>query len=643
MNRWLSISTLAAAIVLFFGVNILASATLTRARLDLTQARLYTLSPGARAIAGSPAEPITLTLYYSGKTATRAGLGPLSTLAKRVEELLREYERASSGKVVVRVVDPEPFSEAEDRAVEAGLQSLGGQLGGESVFLGLVGTNSVDKQEVLPALVEQREPFLEYDISRMIHALADAPRRPVGLISWLPIDGMDANPLTGGRPVPAWQISSQLKELFDVKPLATNIGEIPADIGTLVVIHPKTVSDATQYALDQFVLRGGRMVLFVDPVCENDLPPGVPPMQAVQLPRSSSLPRLMRAWGVEMAEGKVAGDLRLGLSVNAGGGGAAAEPVTYVAWMRLGAEQRSSSDPLMGQLSEFILPSPGALSQAQGAGTDFIPLLFTTTSSSLIDAASVSMFPDPKRILADFRPGNTPLTLAARVTGPVATAFPDGPPGPVDGQEPVEPVKRAHLSQSAEPINVVVVADCDLLADRFWTQELSLGSVRLGQQKFSDNADLLIGAVDAFTGSSDLLSLRSRGTAARPFTRIDAMRKEAEQRFRAKEQELRERLRETELKIAEIQRARPDGRSMVILTPEQSAEIERFRADQVAIRTQLRDVQYDLRRDIEGMGTRIKAVNIAGVPVLVGVLAMGLAGYRAGRRRADRRSVGATN
>lgn len=641
MNRWLSISTLAAAIVLFLGVNILASATLTRARVDLTQGRLYTLSPGARAIARSPGEPITLTLYYSAKAATRAGLGPLSTFAKRIEELLREYERASGGKVVVRVVDPEPFSEAEDRAVAAGLQSLGGQLGGESVFLGLVGTNSVDKEEVLPALVEQREPFLEYDISKMIHALADAPRKPVGLMSWLPIEGMDANPLTGGRPVPAWQISTQLKELFDVKPLATNVAEIPAEIGTLVVIHPKSMSDATQYALDQFVLRGGRLVLFMDPICENDLPPGVPPMQAMQIPRSSSLPRLMKAWGVEMAEGQVAGDLKLGLSVNAGGG-AGATPVTYVAWMRLGAEQRSSSDPLVGQLSEFIVPSPGILSKVQGATTEFTPLLFTTEVSSRIDASNISMFPDPKKILADFKPGGTPLTLAARVTGPATTAFPDGQPKAGEGQEPIEPAKQPHRAQSAEPINVLVVADCDLLADRFWTQELSLGGLRLGQQKFSDNADLLIGAVDAFTGSGDLLTLRSRGAFTRPFTRVEAMRKEAEQRYRAKEQELRERLRETERKIAEIQRARPDGKSTVILTPEQSAEIEKFRTDQVAIRTQLREVQYDLRRDIEGLGTRIKALNIAGVPVLVGVFALGLAGYRAGRRRADRRSVGAT-
>lgn len=641
MHRWLSISTLAAAVVLFLGVNILASATLTRARVDLTQGKLYTLSPGARAIARSPGEPVTLTLYYSAKAATRAGLGPLSTFAKRIEELLREYERASAGKVVVRVVDPEPFSEAEDRAVAAGLQSLGGQLGGESVFLGLVGTNSVDKEEILPALVEQREPFLEYDVSKMIHALADAPRNPVGLISWLPIEGMDANPLTGGRPVPAWQISTQLKELFDVKPLATNVSEIPADIGTVVVIHPKAMPDATQYALDQFVLRGGRLVLFVDPICENDLPPGVPPMQAMQIPRSSSLPRLMKAWGVEMVEGQVAGDLKLGLPVNAGGGAGAA-PVTYVAWMRLGAEQRSSTDPLVGQLSEFIVPSPGILGKVQGATTEFTPLLFTTEVSSRIDASSVSMFPDPKKILADFKPGGTPLTLAARITGPAATAFPDGQPKAGEGQEPIEPVKQPHRVQSAEPINVLVVADCDLLVDRFWTQELSLGGLRLGQQKFSDNADLLIGAVDAFTGSGDLLTLRSRGSYSRAFTRVEAMRREAEQRYRAKEQELRERLRETERKIAEIQRARPDGKSTVILTPEQSAEIEKFRTDQVAIRAQLREVQYDLRRDIEGLGTRIKVLNIAGVPVLVGVFALGLAGYRAGRRRADRRSVGAT-
>lgn len=646
---WLPIGLLLATLVLFVAINIVGATVMRSARIDLTEGRLFTLSEGSRNIARSPGEPVRLMLYYTDRQA--GDLPGFKAYATRVKEVLAEYVNASGGKITLQTVNPEPFSEAEDRAVQAGLYGVPTGRAEDRFFFGLVGTNSVDRHEVIAFFDPTKEDFLEYDLSRLIYRLSDQPRKTVGLMTWLPIDGMPGNPLSGARGIPQWQIDAVLQDLFDIKPIPTNASVIPPGINLLIVIHPKTMSPETQYAIDQFVLRGGKLIAFVDPFCESDTPPGMNPMQAMGLPRSSDLPTLFAAWGVQMEPGKIAGDRTNAIRVSMGTQ-TRPEAVDYIAWMSLQRDGLNSTDPITGQLRSILVATSGILRQTDssltgGGGITFTPLITTSTASMALDAALVSVIPDPRRLLAEFTPGGIPLTLAARITGKVKSAFPGGPPSPTTQPDsptdaaPTPPAPGPHIAESAAPVDIVIVADCDMLADRFWVQEDRLGKVSLGFRKVADNGDFVVAAADNLTGSTDLMSLRARGSFARPFGRVRDLQAAARQAYAAKEEELQQRLRDTEAKIGEIQRQRPDGASAAILTPEQSAEIEKFRLQMVDTRKELRDVQHQLRSDIEQLGTRIKIINIALVPALLAVGAILLAGFRAARRRADRRSASA--
>lgn len=640
MNKsLLSIAGLVIAVVLFFALNIAAGTLFRGVRADLTEGKLYTPSEGSRNIARNLPEPVRLTMYYSDTIAN--DMPQFKPYATRVRETLAEYARASGGKINFEIVNPEPFSDAEDKAVAAGLVGIPTGRGTDRFYFGLVGVNSTDKQQVIPFFDPSKESFLEYDVTRLVYLLSDAPRKKVGVMTWLPLEGMEFNPM-GGRGVPPWQILTQIKELFDVQIIENSASRIPDDINVLMVVHPKGMSTQTQYAVDQFVLRGGRLMLFVDPNCEQDIPPGINPMQAMQIPKNSELPTLLAAWGVEMVPGKIAGDRDNAVKVGVGAQ-TRPETVDYIAWMNLGKEELNADDPVTGNLNTLIIASPGILRPTQGAATRFEPLVHTSTNSMEIDASSISAFPDPKGLLARFESGGKELTLAARVTGKFKSAFPDGPPPAApatpDAPPPAvdEAAKAAHLAEAREDNTIVVFADCDLLGDRFWVQEQRLfGQLSLGYSKISDNGDLVIGTLDNLGGSSDLQSLRARGRFARPFDRVRDIQKQAELQHARKEQELQQKLRDTEQKIAELQQKRPDGQATALLTPEQEKEIAGFRAQMIDTRKQLRDVQHQLRKDIEGLGSAVKFANMAIMPGLVALAALAMTFTRLGRRRQDR-------
>ncbi len=650
MNKGLvSILALLIAVVLFFAVNIASTAAVRGARIDLTEGHLYTLSPGALAIARKLPEPIRLTLYYSEKTAN--DVPQFKAYQSRVREMLTELERASGGKIKLDVVNPEPFSDAEDMAVQAGLVGVPTGRAGERFYFGLVGVNSTDQQQTIRFFDPSKENFLEYDVTRLVYLLSNPEKKTVGLMSWLPLAGMQSNPM-GGQGAPPWQIYAQMNDLFTVKSIENSAKEIPGDVNVLMVVHPKSMSRETQYAIDQFVMRGGRLLVFVDPLCDQDVPPGMNPMQAMNMPKSSELNTLLSAWGVEMDAGKIATDRDNALRVGVGSQGRP-EAVDYIAWMQLGKDARSDADPVTGSLNNpMILATAGVLRAAKGATTTFQPLVHTSKNSMEIEASKVSFIPDPKALLADFKSDGVELTLAARVTGKVKSAFPDGPPpasppAPTDPNKPSdkpasETAKAAHLAESKGPINVVVVADCDMLADRFWVQEQRLfGQVSLGYTKISDNGDFVTGALDNLGGSSDLMSLRARGSFARPFVTVEAIQRDAEQKYQQKAQDLQKTLHETEQKIASLQQKQPGGDSNLLLSPEQEAEVAKFRVQMVDTRKELRSVQHDLRKDIERMGTKLKLANMAIMPGAVAVAALGLSAFRIGRRKRDRMKPGA--
>lgn len=629
---------LALALALFIGANILATGTLRRARLDLTEQKLYTLSEGSKRIAAKLDEPVRLTMYYSEATSSDVP-AQFKSYAQRVKEVLRELQLASGGKLKVDLVSPEPFSETEDKAVADGIIGVPTGRSQDRFYFGLVGTNSTDKREVIPFFDPTKGELLEYNLTRMIHLLSATEKKAVGLLSYLPIEGVMNNPLMRGQNTPAWQITNQIKELFDIKTIAPDAAELPADVNVIMLVHPKGISEKMQYLLDQFVLKGGRLLVFVDPHCEADSPPGLNPMQTMNIPKNSDLKTLFSAWGIELTPERFAGDTDAALKVSMGSR-TRPESVTFVAWLGLTKDRGnlSSADSVTGGLQQVNVASSGALTKRLDSPITFEPLLQTGTSSMLLETSQLQFVPDPKKMLAEFVPnGKDTYTLAARISGKVKSAFPAGDPhkpAAPEGQPNDQP-QPGHIAESAEPINVIVVADCDMLQDQFWVQESRLGNFVLGYQKMADNGDFVVGALDNLGGSSDLISIRARGKFQRPFDRVEKIRKDAEQKFNEKRTELEGKRSKIEQEINDILRQSPTGQALM-LTPEMDQKLKDLRAAELQTRKDLREVKYQSEKDEKALASKLKVVNLAAMPLVIGLFAVGLSMYRVNRRRSSR-------
>ena len=626
------------------------------ARVDLTQDRLYTLSDGTKKLLDKLDGKATLQFFYS-ESQTRE-LPFLRNYARRVTELLEEYVLASNGKLRLEVIDPEPFSENEDKAAEYGLQAvpLGGP--GKEAYMGLVITNDEDdsKREVIGFLHPDKERFLEYDISKLVYSVVQKSRPKIGMVSTLQVNGgYDMMSRQSSGP---WMSISQLRQMYEVDDLGTAFDVIPEDINLLVVIHPKELTDRTRYAIDQYVVGGGHALIFVDPNAESDQAGGGMMggmMMGMGGDKSSSLPTLFKAWGIEMDKSKVLADGTLALSVGSPSG----RPVRHLGILGLNEQSFNGNDVITSMLNTVNVATAGAVIQLEGAHTDMEVLLHSTKNAMLMDASLFAMLFDPSSLYKDFKATGAEYPLGVRVTGMVKTAFPDGrPPEPepakaksdeaglkaeeeeeeeeelatevkVDEDE-TKPVKElpAHIAESMQPVNVIVVADTDLLTDRLWVQKNNF----FGQdivQPFANNGDLLINMVDNLMGNADLISIRSRGQFSRPFDKVSDLERQAEERFYQKEEELKQQLAETDAKLRQLQ-ATKDGEDALVLSPEQQAEVERFVQEKLKIRKQLRDVQHQLSKDIEKLGIQLKLINILAVPLLITLVALG---FRASRRR----------
>ncbi len=644
MSKALGLVSVVLLLALFLGLNITADRTLSGVRLDLTEGNLYTIQPATRRIARSPEEPVRLTFYYSKDLAR--GLPQLESFGRRVTELLEAIAAASDGKIELDIVNPEPFSEAEDEAVAEGItpQPISQT---DSLYFGLVATNSLDGREVIPLFRPQEERFLEYRIAQLIATLAEPDKPTLGLITGLQMTG-GFDPRTQ-RPTPEWTVLRELRATFEIETIPPTATELPGGIDALMIVHPKDLSEQLVYAIDQYILGGGGALIFVDPVAESEQVQQQMGMMMGQ-DRSSDLPALFDAWGVEYDRTLIAGDLDLACNVRAPG--PRPEAVPYVIWLDAGREQFDDDDPVTGNLTRINIASAGAIALAENAPASLTPLISTTEQSAMVPVASVQGFPDPKTLLNNFFPDGETRVLAARLAGTVPTAFPDGPPTPddddpempdapeTDGEDNASATvpPAGHLAESAGPINVVLVADTDLLEDGGWVREIRLGNALLGYDVLADNGAFAVNAAEQLSGNRDLLALRGRGSFERPFTLIERMQREAEAEFRAQEQTLEEEIEQTRQRISDLQMARTDtGVSALVLTPEQQAEVDELEKVLLEKRKELRQVQLDLRRDIETLETRLKIINTAGVPVLLCVLALSLGGYRGARRRADRR------
>ncbi|MHA1114326.1 MAG: GldG family protein, partial [Alphaproteobacteria bacterium] len=587
------------AAVLFVAVNVISDRLLPRASVDLTDEGLFTLSDGTRTILGEIEEPIILRLFFSADLGDAAP--QFRTYAVRVRELLDRYAQISGGMVRLQFLDPETFSEEEDQAVAFGLQGVPINQAGDAVYFGLAGTNTTGDTEVIVFLQPERERFLEYDLTRLVQTLANPRKAVVGLVrSTIPIDGQNPmQPQAAGEP---WVIFERISERFDLRDLGFQPTDIPDDIDVLVLLHPKNVSDAVRYAVDQFVLRGGRVLVFLDPHSEAD-PAGAGAGARFGGARSD-LPKLLGAWGVAYDPNKVAGDIRLARRVNVGEG--RLQVLDYPAWLILQGEYINRADVATADVANLNIQTAGVLSQAEGATTEFVPLVLTSDAAMAMDADLVrEVLPDFETMLRDYKPGGAPLVLAARIRGRVKSVFPDGPPtAPKDkkakdeGDDAAKPA-RAHLTESAEPANIVIVADTDLLNDRSWIQRQEFFGKRVALP-IAGNGGLVINLIDNLAGSNALIGLRGRGQSRRPFTKVEELEFEADQRYRAQEQALQTRLSEVRKQLSDLQTRREAG-GEVILSASQREAIDGFQADLLATRRQLREVQHALRQDIEAL------------------------------------------
>ena len=601
-------STLALLFAALIVAIVLSNTWVRGIRIDLTENNLYTLGEGTRAVLRDIDEPVNLYLFFSDE-ATQS-VPRLREYETRVREMLEEFVAyAPDGKLVLNVADPVPFSEEEDRAEQLGIQA--GDAGtGQSVYFGLAGTNSVGTTERIPVFDPRKEAFLEYDLARLVYKLAATDKPVVALLTSAPVTG-GFDPQTQ-QPTPAWVAVEQAQQLLEVRTLPASVLKIDDDVDVLWVVHPQNLDDTTLYAIDQFVMRGGRALIFVDPNAEAL---GGPDPTGLGFPTgsSSTLEPLFTAWGVNFDDGTIVADNRYGAQIARG--------VFHIGLLDLGVEVMRQDDPVTTGLSRVILGLAGHFELAEGATATLTPLLSSSADSQAMPADRFQFLPDPQELLKGFTPGGRQLVLAARLDGPLKSAFPDGAPTNADREAPVdEALAAAHIA-STENANLVLVGDVDIMSDRLWVQRQSF----LGQQllsAFSNNGDFVVNALDNLSGSAALVGLRSRATYTRPFTRVEELRRRADLAFRATEDRLEAELTQTEQRLGELQAARSDGGSSLIMSPEQQAEIQRFVDEQARIRRELRAVRRNLDADIEQLGTVLKIVNIALVPLLLTIAAL---------------------
>ncbi|HVV65644.1 MAG TPA: Gldg family protein [Rhizomicrobium sp.] len=598
---------IALAAVIFVAVNIAADSWFTTAKLDLTENGQFTLAQGTRNIIAGLKEPITLRFYYSKQAAS--DYAQTVAYAKRVRDLLEEYAALGHGKIVIEEIDPEPYTAAEDQATSQGLSGAPTD-NGDVVYFGLVGTNQIDGREVIPYFTPEREQYLEYDITSLIYRLANPKKPRLAIISSLPLQfgpgGIQAMMQGRGAPYVIYQELSQVVATQMVPPGFT---ELPKDIDVLMIAHPPALNDRQLAAIDQFVLGGGRALVFVDPNSEMARA-GANPYQPSTNAPSSDLPKLFKAWGVGYDPQKVVADRELAQRVQV------ADPrnpvALYPVWLRLTSDNFDSKDPITANLQSLNLAGAGALRPLKGAATRFSPLVTSSPQASLLDADMVRVTQDPQDLMTQILPSGKKFVIAARISGEAKSAFPSS-------------------KIKAGPVNVVVMADSDIFDDRFWVRVQNVLGKKIAAP-FADNGAFVINAVENLSGSGDLIGLRTREASSRPFTVVRDLQAKAQAQFQEEEQTLRQRMTDTQQRLRELEQGGDAKSGSVGLTPAQRAEIEKFRRELIDTRTQLRNVQHNLRKDIDALGEFLAFINIALVPLLVAVAAIGLAALRRRRR-----------
>jgi ABC-type uncharacterized transport system involved in gliding motility auxiliary subunit len=632
-RRTILFSALLVLIISYCGLTLVTSRWLGPERFDLTTDGLYTLSPGTRQIIDGVHRPLWLTLYFS-QHATR-DLPQLRSYEQRVAEMLQEVVARSHGRIRLQIVDPVPYSDDEASAESNSLTPMSGGSNGERIFFGVVGSTRPSSNDIasdfnadlpdehgasgaertlsIPFFDPLRETFLEYDVAKLLYQLSEPEKPRIGVISDLPVMGDTV------QGTPPWAVMQQLQQLFEVDVLDANkLKAIDKNIQVLLLIHPKNLSGNVQYALDQYVLGGGHLAVFVDPFAESDPAPLTQDPVAGTNDHSSNLPRLFADWGVAYNPDQVVLDRGRALPIELAG-----VNLAHPAMLGLGTQELNRDDVVTASLQRVNVSTTGYFDLLPNATTRLIPLLQSSADSEVVPTQRViDASSNPSNLLQGYQPQNQNYVIAARLRGKFVSAFPEFAKRP------------GHLAESASNAEVILVADTDLLTDRLWVETQNF----LGQpllSPFANNGDFINNLVDNLSGSSALLSIRGRSSSQRPFTRVEALRRAADRKFLQKKQELESELADTKQRLSELQPAK--GERDTSTSAEQKQEIEQFLRRQLAISKELRDVQHQLNAEIDALGTRLKVINIVVLPLMITIIGL-LYGWRRTRRNRRQRA-----
>jgi gliding motility-associatede transport system auxiliary component len=605
-SRLVPLAAFALLLVALVAINVLAAFVPLRA--DVTEEGLYTLSKGTREVLSHVEDPITFKLYYSQNLPDIPVA--FTTYSSKVIELLREYEAAAPAhKIRLEIYDPAPDTEDEDWATRYGL-SPARLPNGSSLYFGLVAV-SADREANVPFFDPRREKFLEYDVSEAVSRVQEAKRPKIGVLSYLPIGGYGMAPMRGQQP--DWAITSELAKNFEIEMLSPgSLVEIPDDIRLVLLVHPKLIPERISYALDQFVLRGGKLVALVDPNSRLDASGG----GQFGAPTGSSLDELFKAWGIHYDKMQIVGDLDLATRVNSPDAGV----IDYPIWITLTSKYFNHEQVITSQLEEVTLIDSGSFAPAEGFKLNFVPLVTSSPNSGMVDFTTVRVV-NPVTIARMIKPDGKPKVLAALITGKFPSAYPAGPPKPPAGdltkEEQAQLAKRAehHRAAAQAETSVVLIGDADFIGDQFAVQRVNFFG-NIVTQPINDNLNLVLNATEFLAGNQALIHIRSRGKFSRPFTRLSELQAKAAVRYRAQEQRLSDKLDEVKQKLTELERQRPKGQD-VMLSPAQLDALRQYRAEEQRTRHALREVRKVLRQDIEQLGNVLLTVNLLVVPLLV--------------------------
>jgi len=605
-------------LVIIIAVNVITG--VKPVRVDMTQEKAFTLSDGTRAILKKLDSPVKIRFYCTQSETATPETVYLKDYARKVEDLLQEYKQIAGKNLIIEKYDPQPDSDAEDSAKLDGLEPQQIQ-GVDQFYLGLA-VSLADERVALPFLEPNREKLLEYDITRAIARVFTPEKPTVGIMSALPVFGEMSNPMMqqmGQQGAPEWTFVQQLQQDFNVKHIELTADKIDDDVKVLAVIFPKDISDRAQFAIDQFVLRGGKLIAFLDP--QSALASRQRnPMSGEMGGTSASLDKLLKAWGISLDTSKVVADLNFKMELRGQNG----QPTEAPAFLALTPDGINRDDIVTSQIDNIWLPLCGAFTGEPVAGLKETVLLNSTKEAELVDGFMASM--GGESILNGFKPTGVNYKLAIRLTGKFKTAFPDGPPEDKTDSSNTNSAAKANdsLKESKVETSVVLFGDSDLLADDFSLRKMEspFGAM---VSPMNANLDLAQNLVEQMAGDSNLIGVRSRAALSRPFTLVKKMEAEAEATGQAKITELQQSLQETQQRLGELQQQKKDKDQRFILSPEQKAELENFRKKQAEVSKELKQAQKDLRKEVVSLETRLEWLNILAMPLGVTAAGIGIA------------------